>query len=186
MVNYNLGKIYKIKCNITGFIYIGSTCEKILSRRLAGHVRDYKRHLNGKTRKTVTSFKVLERGDYFIMLLENVKCETVDELRVRERFHIENIECVNKVIPSRTDKEYKQINKEKIIEYNKEYYQINKEKIKKQVAEYQECHQAILDKQKIKERRSNKINCECGSIFLKYDKTRHEKTKKHCQFLLKM
>ena len=35
MVNYQLGKIYKIVDNTNGNIYIGSTCEPTLARRLA-------------------------------------------------------------------------------------------------------------------------------------------------------
>ena len=48
MPDYQLGKIYKIECNVTGKVYIGSTCEPILARRLAGHIKSYKRYLNGK------------------------------------------------------------------------------------------------------------------------------------------
>lgn len=38
--NYNNGKIYKIKCNITNNVYIGSTVTKLESR--------LKRHINDK------------------------------------------------------------------------------------------------------------------------------------------
>ena len=48
MPDYNLAKIYKIVCNITGQQYIGSTCEPALARRLAGHVRSFKQFKNGK------------------------------------------------------------------------------------------------------------------------------------------
>ena len=34
---YSRGKIYKIVSDCTDKIYIGSTCEKYLSNRLAGH-----------------------------------------------------------------------------------------------------------------------------------------------------
>ena len=37
MVNYQLGKIYKLVDNTNGNIYIGSTCLPYLSSRLAGH-----------------------------------------------------------------------------------------------------------------------------------------------------
>jgi hypothetical protein len=38
------------------------------------------------------------------------------ELNARERWWIENNECVNKYIPTRTDKEYYEAHKEKIKE----------------------------------------------------------------------
>jgi predicted GIY-YIG superfamily endonuclease len=42
MNKYQQGKIYKIVCNETGDIYIGSTIEPTLARRLAKHVAKYK------------------------------------------------------------------------------------------------------------------------------------------------
>ena len=118
MVNYQLGKIYKIVCNTTGLIYIGSTCEPILARRLAKHRTDYKRYFDGKS-NYITSFKILENNNYEIILIENVICESKDELHKKERFHIESYECVNKHIPGRTHTEYYNENKEIIIEKSK-------------------------------------------------------------------
>ena len=45
MVNYQLGKIYKIVCNITDECYVGSTCQPTLAHRLTKHVSAYKRFL---------------------------------------------------------------------------------------------------------------------------------------------
>ncbi len=66
MVNYQLGKVYKIVCNVTGDVYVGRTCKSTLSRRLAGHLGDYKRYMNGKG-SYVTSFKVMENENYAII-----------------------------------------------------------------------------------------------------------------------
>ena len=65
MVNYQLGKIYKIVDNTNGNIYIGSTCEPTLARRLSNHVQDYKRYLMGK-RGSYTSFQIISNNDYNI------------------------------------------------------------------------------------------------------------------------
>ena len=40
MVNYQLGKIYKIVDLDSNKCYVGSTCEPTLARRLANHVSD--------------------------------------------------------------------------------------------------------------------------------------------------
>ena len=56
MVNYENGKIYKIVCNETGFIYIGSIAQKYLSTRLGEHTRTHTSYLNGKSHY-VTSCK---------------------------------------------------------------------------------------------------------------------------------
>ena len=134
MVNYELGKIYKIVCNKTGLIYIGSTCQKLLSQRLSGHVRSYKQWEKGKPNKYTTSFNIIDNGDYYIELLEAVRCNSFDELAKKETYYIESIDCVNKIIPGRTNKEY-----------DKQYYSDNKEKIKEQCKQYKQD-----DKEKLK------------------------------------
>jgi hypothetical protein len=119
MVNYENSKIYKIVCNVTGLCYIGSTTLK-LSQRLSKHKNNYKRYKNGKCHN-VTSFKVLENDDYDIILLEKVQnCTSKEELYARERYYIENNDCVNRCIVGRTQKEYYEDNKEKIQAYKSE------------------------------------------------------------------
>ena len=98
MPNYNNSKIYKLVCYETGKCYVGSTTENILSRRLTGHVCAYRRWKKG-LRGYVTSFEVLEGGNYKIKLIQNCNCENKDELEEFERHYIENIDCVNKQIP---------------------------------------------------------------------------------------
>ena len=77
MVNYQNGKIYRIVCRTTGIIYIGSTCEPTLARRLALHRTNYKSYLVGKHNYT-TSFKLLENYNDEILLLELYPCKTKD------------------------------------------------------------------------------------------------------------
>jgi hypothetical protein len=119
MPDYNNGKIYKIECFITGEIYIGSTCEPTLARRLAKHVSDCKRWRGDKGRKT-TSFDIIERGDYKIILIEKFICNSKDELTARESHYIKEYKligkCINKRIESRTAKEWRQENAEAIKE----------------------------------------------------------------------
>ena len=129
MPDYSKGKIYKIVCNTTGLVYIGSSCEPTLARRLGGHKNMYKRFLSGKASNNLTSFSVLENNNFDIILIENIICLSKDELHSRERHFIENTECVNKVVPLRTSKEYRNENKDTIKEYNITYNKLNKSKI---------------------------------------------------------
>jgi hypothetical protein len=99
------GKIYKIVCNITNKTYYGSTEFVFLNFRLENHVRCYRLYKLGK-RKYQTSFDVLENEDYQIELVEDVDFESKTDLLARERYYIENYECVNKVVPQRTRHEY--------------------------------------------------------------------------------
>ena len=71
MVNYKLGKIYAIECNVTGQKYIGSTCEPTLSKRLTKHVGNYRCYLKG-TYNYVSSFKIFENGNYCTSILSLV------------------------------------------------------------------------------------------------------------------
>ena len=170
MVNYQLGKIYKIVGN--GLVYVGSTCEPNLARRLAGHVARHKHYLKGG--KYYSSFEVLESGDYHIELVEQYPCDSKDELFTRERYQTNKIDCVNinknqglklelgkKGYEKQYNDAYRAKNKEKINEHmkiysaenrelinikNKKYYETNKETLLSKNKEYHNKH-----KEKIKQ-----------------------------------
>ena len=74
MVNYANGKIYGIRCHTTNLYYVGKTTKKYISSRLAEHVNKYKKWKKEKKSDYLTSFKVLENGNYTIELIENVCC----------------------------------------------------------------------------------------------------------------
>ena len=175
---YANGKIYKIVSEKSDKIYIGSTCKKYLSERLAGHKNDYKLWKAG-TRNKVSSSGLIELGDVSIVLLELFPCNTKDELLSRERHYIElyKNDKINKYIPTRTDKERYEDNKDKKLEYQNQYYEDNKQSvIKKSKRYYEDNKQTVLDKAKIK------IKCECGSEITRFTKVRHERSKKHIAF----
>jgi len=165
-------KIYKITDNTNDKIYIGSTCQT-LKERLSGHKSEYKRFLKGLSRN-VRSFGILKNNNYKIELLENCNIKTKDELTARERFYIENNECVNRCIPGRTRKEYKENNKDKIKEQDKTYRDANKEKKRA----YYEANQ-----DKIREHNNEKFDCECGGKYTYINKMQHLKTDKHKKYL---
>ena len=92
-----------------------------------GHRRSYKYFKQTGTVIILTSFKVLENDDYKITLVEDYPSVRKEQLSMRERYHIENTVCVNKIVPTRTRQEYYQDNEETILKY----YQDNKKNIKK-------------------------------------------------------
>ena len=115
MPNYQNSKIYKlVNDEMPNKIYYGSTIQKNLCDRLSGHKRDSKK-------KNPSSKPLFEYGKVKIILVENYPCNTKDELLKRERFYIENNDCINHKIPSRTRKEHYQDNKEEIIKKNQEW-----------------------------------------------------------------
>jgi hypothetical protein len=178
MTNYSNGKIYKIECLTTGLIYVGSTTKKYLSERLTAHRGNFNSYKKGITTAYMTSFKILENDNYRIDLIEAVNCNSKDELRAREGYHIRTLECVNKKIEGRTDKEYYLDNKEKLSENAKEYYLENKEKILKRTDDYRKNNKEIISLQK-----KEKFTCECGGKFTNSGRSKHKLTKKHQDFL---
>jgi len=162
MVNYANGKIYRVVSESLGLQYIGSTCEPTLAKRLGKHRSEYRRYLAGK-KHNVTIYQLLEAGDVDIQLIESYPCKSRDELRAREGYFIRKEKCVNKLIAGRTMKEYKKDNKEKISEYNKNYYK-----------QYYDCN-----KEKIIAKKSEKIQCECGSMLTRGGMARHKRSQTH-------
>ena len=129
MVNYKLGKIYKIVCHKTGQQYIGSTCERTLARRLAGHRTGYNYYLKHKINSS-TSYIILEQGNYEIVLIENFPCNTKDELHARECHHIQTNVCVNVRHPLGNKPNWKEIrinynkHKTEVVEVLRTYYNV--------------------------------------------------------------
>lgn len=138
MVNFQLGKIYKIVCNETGLIYIGSTCEPTLAKRLTKHKANYKRWLDGKKQNYTTSFKIFEKNNCDIVLIKDFPCERKEQLHAEERIYIETINCVNKNIPLRTKAEYRQDNEVDIKAYKKKYRKENADAIREYNKKYKE------------------------------------------------
>lgn len=168
---YQNGKIYKITCDLTDKIYIGSTCNPLYKRH-DGHKHKYRQFINGKYHN-VSSFELIKLGDTVITLIEDFPCDRKEQLNARERYHIElnrNI-CVNKNIPTRTQKERRTENPENHQEQNRKWVEKNPEKEKERLKKYRDLNKLI------------KINCECGSTISKLKKFRHEKTKKHLAFI---
>ena len=109
-----------------------------------------------------SSKQIIERGKYEYAILETH--ENIDEydLHERESWYIRNKQCVNIAVPHRTLAEWREDNNEKIVEYSAEYYQKNKNKLQE------------------------KFVCECGGKFTAENKTHHEKTKRHLNYIFSL
>ena len=180
---YKNSSIYCIRSRQTEKIYVGSTTQK-LSSRMATHRCDYKRFLKKKIHY-LTSFEILKYDDAYIELIEKFPCNDIYELRKQEAFHIKNMNCINRYLPGRTQKQweeenkdwmikrgkiYREKNKESIAERGKIYREKNKEKLAERKKKYYEKNKEVLsEKYKIK------YTCECGSIGNRRGKKRHEK-----------
>lgn len=174
MNKYNDGKIYRIVNAELNMIYYGSTTQS-LNKRYYQHKKDSKDPTRSNTSKKLFQTTTIP----YIELLETVFCNNKIELETIERHYIENhysgfSECVNKVIPLRTNKEYYIDNCEIIKEKYRNYYAINKANICLKKKEFYLKH---------KERLTKKFDCPCGGSYTPKHKARHFKSIKHQKFI---
>ena len=147
MPHYENAVIYKIHSLNPDVkeIYVGSTCDfanrKYHHKRNCNKPSDKKYHL-----KVYTYIRDNGGWDKFMMTpIKMYPCKSKMELHIEERKNIEELNAtLNSSVPGRTDKEYREQNKEKIKQQKKEYYEQNKDKFK----EYQ-----IKNREKLKEYR---------------------------------
>lgn len=167
---YQNGKIYKL-VHDGKVIYVGSTIQK-LNERLNGH------KAKSKVKPDMKIFKYICNvgwDNITIELIENVNCNSKNELETREKYYIKLLKPdLNQFIPTRNKKEYYQDNRNDILDNMKNYYHNNKDVRK----EYRE-----KNKEAIFIYKHLKTNCECGSVYRKCDKLRHEKSLKHQNYI---
>ena len=180
--------------NFTDDIYIGSTTKKYLCQRMQEHKTRYNQWKKGKTRKTMSYdiFDLYGIENVKITLLENVECQSKDELHAREGHYIKLLNCVNKCITGIGKKES---DIKSSLKYRLKVGTTNCE-----------CGGSYLNKDSCKERHlqtpkhtdwfnnqnneeqiciiKKQIICECGGEYLSKNKTRHLKTEKHTQWVM--
>lgn len=102
--------------------------------------------------------------------LEKVTFEDKIELIKKEREYIEKIKpSLNKVIPTRTKKEYREDNHDKISQKKKEYHEANRDKLLEKKKEYRENN-----KEEINIKRKEQEDCpQCGKTMRKDSIKRH-------------
>ena len=178
MKDYQKGKIYKLfSVSNEDLIYYGSTI-RTLNQRLQMHISECK---NDKIRHCKSEL-VIAAGDYKIELIENYPCNSEVELNRREGKYTKANKCVNKLIAGRTQKEWREDNKEKLAEKYKEYYEKNKEKIAERKKKWYENNREKL-KEQMRESHKVKVTCECGCIIRKGDLATHKKSNKHLELM---
>jgi len=147
MVNYKNGKIYKLFSYDNDLVYVGSTTQA-LSERLGKH--------KCPSNKACSKILFENSNNVKIELIENCECDNIEQLHRLEGEYIRRLDCVNKNIPGRTDKEYREDNKEQLKEYSKEWYENNKEHLKQYMKEYSENNKEQIKEREKEYREKNK------------------------------
>lgn len=150
--NYETCFIYRIISPSLNKIYIGSTT-KTIKDRLIQHEADFRRWKNGAY-DYVTSFELIESGDYYIQILDILSCESSKDLvEIEYKWINKYPNCVNK---NKTHKNQK--------EYDAMYYLKNKELITA--------------------RKNKRVICEsCGVNYRHGGRSCHMRSQKHLQSL---
>ena len=165
-INYSNTIMYKLCCKDTNIKdeYVGHTTNK--TRRKQDH-KDCCNNPNSKKYNRYVYQFIREHGgweNWSMVVIEEHPCENRNKAETRERYWIETLQAtLNKVIPTRTDKEWYEENKEELLKYQQQYREQNREEIK--------------------EKKNQKINCECGGKYTNCHKSRHMKSKKHTDYL---
>ena len=164
------GRIYIIRSPNTDMVYIGSTTGK-LNKRFNKHHSDWRRDS-----KKGSSFLILEKGESYIELIEEVQVENKRELDILEQKWIERT-------PNNVNKNKAYISKEGIKkrqdEFSKKYYQDHKERILENLREHRKKNKEIIC-----EKNKDKVPCKvCDCFITKKNKGQHERTKKHQKHL---
>lgn len=161
--------------------YYGHSTNEYVSHYLSTHRSKYRQAIrNNKITRQLHKdmFAInMKPEDINLTLIEYYKCNDVNEARKRERELLESYEkslLSNVRVPSRDIKEWCEVCKE----YHKQYYETNKEHILERVKEYNEAN-----KERITEQQKQPFECACGSIIRYDNKARHEKSKRHLQWL---
>jgi len=94
LYGYKSGYIYQILDKTTGNIYIGKTTNR-LSDRMKQHRSGYKAYIEGRSNKYCSSYEIFKNNDYDYEAIEMCKFNDKKYLLQRERFHIDNNECIN-------------------------------------------------------------------------------------------
>jgi hypothetical protein len=185
--NYIFYKIFKEDLDE---VYVGSTAN--FYSRKKDHKRDCnsekRKHYNLKIYKTIREnggwdeFKMIQIGTR-----ENITKREAEQIEEEYRLELKATMNTNRAFTTPEQmkedykercKEYKQTNKDLILEYQKDYRQTNKDLI----LEYQKDYRQT-NKEKISEQKKERIICECKCEIRRDNLSRHEKTKKHIKLM---
>ena len=173
--------------------YYGSTIEP-LTKRMIHHKHKYLNQ-NASQETCVRSVNSIFNKYGFENckneLVENFPCASKEELVKREGHYIKDNECVNKQsnVAGRTKDEYRHEERDKLNVRSKEYYRNHVEERCAYQKEYSKDNVEKIRQQKLNYRERNKetlttpISCGCGLVFQQRSRTRHEKCKKHQEWL---
>ena len=196
IIDYSKTIIYKIVCNDLNIkdVYVGHTTSFIKRKQKHKNCcttpQNSKYHL--KVYQIIRDYGGWE--NWSMIEIEKFPCNDKQEATKQERYWYEQLNAqLNTQKPNRNKKEYRNDNKDIIRENKKEYRGKNKEIIKEKKKEYYDkniesirknkCDYYEANKEEISIKRKLTFICGCGTSCRIADKLRHEKSKKHQDYI---
>ena len=180
-MDYKNAKIYKIVNDITGDIYIGSTCTK-LSKRMSRH-RDSSKRDKRSNYPLYVKMNEIGLEHFFIELIKETPCENIEQLRAIEGQYIRELGTLIARIAGRTKKQYMEDTKERKTEYDKKRREEKGEQIKEQKKQHYLENKDELNerrRQNYQETKHIKLHCDvCNIDFVPQSKYKHYKSINH-------
>jgi group I intron endonuclease len=159
------GKIYKLINTENNQIYVGSSNYQHLSSRMNIHRQMCKDTSGRRNSKLYIHMREIGIEKFKIELIEKYICETKQQLVEREQYWIEQLKPQLNMFRAICNPNYEKECRDK------------KERCERSKKFYEEHKKNILEKQKIK------ITCDCGTICSIGTKARHNKSKKHQDYI---
>jgi hypothetical protein len=189
--------IYKISIKETDFVYVGSTTD--INRRQKEHkLKVNQENLNSYNYKIYKTIRENGGWDNCVMeVLENIECANKNEANKQEQEWIDKLKCNLNSFKAYTNltknerdkiynyehkeqrKEYRENNKDKILEYNHKYKEENHDKLLDKAKAYREKIPEKIQANNKKQMEMPPILCECGLYYTYTHKLRHMKSKTH-------
>ncbi len=176
--------IYKIVCNKTGEVYIGSTLNTI------------KRKCEHKQRKSCASNQIINRNDWSFIVIEtfNTKFKLIQLLK--EKWYLDTIPNINmkraltvnnmrKNIKKISDKKYRVKNIDKINVQRKAHYQLTKDEKRDEKNARNRLYRKE-NKERLSLKLKEKYTCICGCKIRRDSKSKHERSLKHLDYIKKL
>lgn len=181
-----IGHVYRIIHLDSDICYVGSTINTTRAR-WQQHKSVYKDWLNDKEKySTIAIYPYIEKygfDRFRMILIKSYNVYDKKHLRAMEQLAINKFTCVNTICAlsligvnsmSKHYDKYRYLNnREKKLEQSKIYRETHKQSISDWKKSYY-----LQNKQSIKEQRSVKVTCDCGSIICKAALSRHKKSAK--------
>lgn len=210
-IDYSKTIMYKLVCRDLSVkeLYCGATTN--WDNRKGTHKNRCTNENNNKYHYKVYQYIRANGGwdNWNMILVEVYPCKTQLESLTRERYWTDTLDAkLNTNIQGQTKQEWTEKNKEQVANLKKKWYEKNREEILEKQKDYHIIHKEKinkrsndfynnnkkeqLEKMKVKyeknkeqilEKLKEKYTCECGQISTISHKLRHNKSKKHINFI---